>query len=810
MDTDKRDANTPTDSSGEVDYGTLLKSLLDSTTAMIQVFTAVRNQQGQIIDFVWVLNNRTAEEIYGDVIGKSLLSLNPGVIKEGIFETFIQVVETGVQNQSERHYVHEQFNGWFHQSTVKLNDGVATTTIDITERKQAEQEIRRLKDEATKNVADKYYSLFNSIDQGFHISELLYNQAGQVVDWRFLKVNPIFEHLTGLKNASGQLGSVMAPNTEHYWLEKYEQVVQTGEPLRFENYNAFTGRWYTVFVSRLGQASNHQFAVVFDDITNRKQYEQQQAYLLALSDALRSIADPVVVEETVTRMAMTYFEIDRCYYCTIEGDKFTIKRDALRGDLTSVAGMYPISSFPLLKKVVDEGQPFVVHDVGTTSILDEDLKALCFQLQVISFLNVPVIKNGKPVGVLCLVKSIPRNWLEIDIQLATETAERTWSAVERANAEEALKQADQRKDEFLAMLGHELRNPLGTLSNTLLLLGLTRGTDENFSVEEALYQMNREVKHLNRIVDDLLDVSRISKGKMKLHRESIELVAIVRQTVQAASSLYKANHRRLAVSLPSKPLYLEADETRIAQILMNLLSNSLKYTHEGGQVWVNLEQQNEEAILSVYDNGIGIAESDLRAIFDVFVQGQTTIDRPQGGLGLGLTMVKYLVEGYGGQIQAFSRGLNQGSEFVIHLPLLIKPVKPQQPVKLTGRSKPKKGQVLVVDDNKDLADMTAKLVSLQGYQGYARYSGQDALVAAEELHPDVMLLDLGMPYLDGYQVCQQIRQQPWGQRIVIIALTGYDQPTNRRQAQTIGFNGFLLKPLDLQALIDLLDKVIQQ
>ncbi|PKV75956.1 PAS domain-containing protein [Pontibacter ramchanderi] len=970
----------------------LLQTTIDSSLDMIQVFEAVRNESGEIIDFRWILNNRTSEEIYGDVLGKNLLEQNPGVVGVGIFDTFKRVVETGIPDQSERHYVHEQFDGWFYQSTVKLGDGVATTTrnitkrkqaeqelrttkeslqafqeqlqmvlantassimllrpipdetdtiydfeylyandqllksvnrsalvgrrfaeefpgvkrtelfqyyiqvateggtwsgethidfdgfdvwaqvyatrvkenllvtyygiterkkaeealvqskeliqtvfdvslnpiayhkavrdasgkiadfefqlvnkaaskyavsdhsgkrysealpvirdtiifkkycevvetgrkldnevqinlkgkdlwfhlqgvkmddglvataVDITERKKSEQEILRLKDEVAQKATDKYQALFNTMDEGLSVIEMIYDADGKPVDLRLLEVNPAYEKITGLKNVAGKLGSEIVPS-DQYWLDAYDSVVKTGKSLRYENYHAGARQWYRTHTSRIGGPGSHVIANLFEDITERKQRDLQQEFLLKFSDNLRNLSDEKAIEETglrmlaeflkldrayvfvlypvddravvraeyrkdslssmlgevrmsdfpetirqiedktivfndidndvrlsdlkrtslhaanlqaficarvrkgeknviwslagatvtprvwtkeevelievvaeriwvtaerakteealrkseerhrtlfdsvdegvclferipnrtdglrdyryiamnptmqamfsipdlsgqsirdnfpneaedwyddydrvletgesmraehesgpqgmalemfvtrvddgsgkrllavmkdvterkqrerqqdyllklndtlrsadaaieieekVTAVAMEYFGADRCYYCTIEGDHSIIRRDARKEGLPTVAGTYPLGSFAIFRKVIDDAVPFVVHNAADSNILDDELRQLCLQLQVISFIDVPVIKNGNAVGILCVVKSTPRQWTQSEISIAVETAERTWAAVERAKAEEALARSEEK------------------------------------------------------------------------------------------------------------------------------------------------------------------------------------------------------------------------------------------------------------------------------------------------------------------------------------------------------------------------------
>jgi len=374
-------------------------------------------------------------------------------------------------------------------------------------------------------------------------------------------------------------------------------------------------------------------------------------------------------------------------------------------------------------------------------------------------------------------------------------------------AEEALQAADRRKDEFLAMLSHELRNPLATLYNTLLLLELTQGQDPSLSFPRSCEMMSREVAHLQRMVDDLLDVSRINRGVVQLQSKRVELGTLVRKAVEGMQAFYDAQHRQLLVTLPTDPVYVQGDPTRLHQVLVNLLTNGVKYTQEGGHVWVMLEKVAEptlKALLRVRDDGIGLAEDQLRSIFEVFVQVNTSLDRPQGGLGLGLTVVKRLVEQHGGRVEALSAGLGRGSEFIVHLPALAREGQSQGTPNSEVKPSASSTRVLIVDDNRDLADITAMIIKRLGYETSTRYGGEEAVLAAEQLRPNVLFLDIGMPGMDGYKVCQQIRQQPWGKPMFIIALTGYGQEEDKRRSQQAGFDTHLVKPVDFKALTSLL------
>ncbi|WP_342644639.1 PAS domain S-box protein [Mucilaginibacter sp. CSA2-8R] len=422
----------------------MLQATLDSTTYTFQAFKAVRNEDGTIVDFEWILTNKVWNDQYGQMAGKRLLEHNPGVVETGLFNLFVSVTETGIPVNHEQFYAHEQFNGWYHQTLIKMGDGFLMNTEDITERKKAEQEILRLKDEMARQVSNKYYSLFNAIDEGFLVIELLYNAQNHPHDFRYLEINPAFVRQTGLNHVTGKLVSEVAPGLEPRWIDTYHRVLQTGEPARFENYNVDTKRWYNVFASRIGGNESRKLALVFDDITERKQEEQRREFMMQLSDALRPLSNPAAVQETATRLILQHFGCDRCYYSEIINDEAIIRHDAARAGLPSVTGVYNLQSMPIFAKVVEAGEPFVVDNVSQSLLVDNNLRQLCLQLQVISFVDVPVIKEGRPVGILCIVQSAPRQWTTAETNMAVEVAERIWTAVERARAEAAMRVSEER------------------------------------------------------------------------------------------------------------------------------------------------------------------------------------------------------------------------------------------------------------------------------------------------------------------------------------------------------------------------------
>ena len=366
-----------------------------------------------------------------------------------------------------------------------------------------------------------------------------------------------------------------------------------------------------------------------------------------------------------------------------------------------------------------------------------------------------------------------------------------------------LSDADRRKNEFLAMLAHELRNPLAPISNAVRALSL--GRRDETAVDSASEMLERQVGQIIRLVDDLLDVSRISRGKIALRPERIELTRIIDQAVEASRAQYRSMDQELTVSLPSAPVYLNADPTRLAQIVGNLLNNAHKFTDVGGRISVTVEREGAEVAIRVKDTGVGIAAEHLAGIFEMFTQVESSLERSRSGLGIGLTLVKTLVEMHGGSVEAHSEGPGRGSEFVVRLPVLDAPesLSPAAPHHLEA-SPVARRRVLIVDDNKDAAEWLAMFLSLSGHETHVALDGDQAVKAAERLLPDAILLDIGLPRVDGYEVCRRIRRQPWGRDLVIVALTGWGQEEDRQKSREAGFNTHLVKPVDDQVILDLL------
>lgn len=370
---------------------------------------------------------------------------------------------------------------------------------------------------------------------------------------------------------------------------------------------------------------------------------------------------------------------------------------------------------------------------------------------------------------------------------------------------EALKDADRRKDEFLATLAHELRNPLAPIRNGLQVL---RMSPTGAVADEVLGMMDRQLTHLVRLIDDLLDVSRVSQGKIELRKEDITLQSVLQAAVESSQPLLDTGKHTLTVDIPDAPLWFHADLTRLAQIVSNLLNNAAKYTPDGGQITLAARPDAGEIIITVADNGMGIPSDMLPKVFELFTQVGRNMERSQGGLGIGLALVQRLVEMHGGHIAAFSAGLGEGSTFTLRLPLATnsrqEARKPEQHANITKAPL----NVLVVDDNIASAKTTAWMLEMIGHEPQQVHDGLEAITAARNFQPDVILLDIGLPGMNGYDVCRELRKDPNFKNTVMIAQTGWGQEKDRKEAREAGFNHHLIKPVNLDELSKLLEDVI--
>ena len=516
--------------------------------------------------------------------------------------------------------------------------------------------------------------------------------------------------------------------------------------------------------------------LVFRDVSERRRQEQQVQDTLAYADnIIATLREPFLVLDKNLRVKTANRSFYQDFHVTLEETQGRYIFDL--GD-----GQWNI---PRLRLLLEE-------------VLSHDHSVHDFEVEH----AFPVL--GQRTMLLNARRFLPDSKQTELILLAIEdTTERKRLANDLRKYADDLSEADRRKNEFLAMLAHELRNPLAPIRNALQIMRLTGGDSQ--TVQLASEMMERQTGQMVRLVDDLLDVSRISRGTIELRRGRIELASTIRHAVEAVRPLYKEMNHELTVTLPPQPIYLNADPTRLAQVVGNLLNNASKFTDRGGRISLTVGREREEAVIRVRDSGIGIAPEDLHRVFNMFVQVDTSLERSVSGLGIGLTLVKNLVEMHGGTVEAKSGGNGQGSEFVVRLPImveLLKPVPPEttgsEPTTTTAR------RILVVDDNRDSATSLAMLLKLTGNETNIAYDGLEAVESAATFKPDVVLCDIGLPKLNGYETCRRIREQPWGKNILMIALTGWGQEEDREKSRDAGFNSHMVKPVDFDALMKLL------
>ncbi|BAY35151.1 multi-sensor signal transduction histidine kinase (plasmid) [Nostoc carneum NIES-2107] len=679
---------------------------------------------------------------------------------------------------------------------------------------------------------------------------------------------------------------VLSPELAANYEVNYRRAL-AGEP--FEQEHEAHDRSFISRGTPLRSADGEVYAVVVVsyDITERKLAEEslhksqeQQTFLLKLSDALRPVVDPVDIQQTVTRTAMNYFGADRCYYCEIEDGNAIIRRDAVREDLPTVAGVYPLSRFAILQAVIEAGHPFVVQDVHTTDTVDDDLRQLCIQLQVISYINVPVIKNGKPVGVLSLVQSTPRDWTDLEVELAIETADRTWASVERARAEanlreseiqlfreqsareqerqraETLAELDRAKTLFFSNISHEFRTPL-----TLLLASLQDALSDSanplpLAQRDRLELAQRNAVRLLKLVNTLLDFSRIEAGRMEAVYEPTDLARFTTELASVFRSAIERAGLRLIVDCPaiSEPVYV--DREMWEKIVLNLLSNAFKFTLEG-EIAVRLHLVDEYVKLQVKDTGTGIAPEELPRLFERFYQIRGVQARTHEGSGIGLALVQELIKLHGGTVEVTS-SLGVGSCFTVTIPLGTAHLQtdriqatrtlastalgaapyvqeaerwigeegtrdwglgtrgqgdkgtrrisnPQSPIPNPQSPVP---HVLIVDDNADMRDYLTSILS-EYVEVEAVADGAAAIAAVNQRVPDLVLSDVMMPGLDGFELLQALRADARTKEVPIILLSARAGEESVIEGLQAGADDYLIKPFSATELVTRVNAYLQ-
>ena len=468
----------------------------------------------------------------------------------------------------------------------------------------------------------------------------------------------------------------------------------------------------------------------------------------------------------------------------------------------------------LRAEALRSGQRIIIEDTETDDTY-APYRAAARAAGYRSLVSTPLVSaDGEPVGLVATYfRSIHRpseqelRRFDLYLRQANDFIERCKLEQVLRQNEAALRDADRRKDEFLALLAHELRNPLAPIRYTLAANKKGGRTPEQRTEAEEVIE--RQVAHMSRLLDDLLDVSRVTRSRLELKKSPTELTAVVSSAIETARPILEGKHHTLSVDLPTHAVRFEADLVRLAQVLSNLLINAAKYTDPGGQIRLRAVQEGNDLLIAVGDNGIGIASDMMPRLFTIFSQAKDVLGRAEGGLGIGLSLVRGLVTLHGGSVEARSDGPGKGSEFIVRLPIGAPAAATQIEAPAEGAVPEGSGggvglKILVVDDNRDAADSCATLLELCGHHVQTAYTGRNALELAETFRPHALLLDIGLPDFDGYQLAKRIRSAPWGGPIVLIALTGWGQEEDRRRAFEAGFDYHLTKPIAPETVESLL------
>ncbi len=662
--------------------------------------------------------------------------------------------------------------------------GFSKITRDLTERRKSEENARRLVEEATaRRVAEENARIIQEQRERLHVTLASIGDAVITTDMEghITNLNGVAEALTGWANhdAVGQplenVFRIVNEDTRQPVESLVTRALREGVIIGLAN--------HTILIARDGAER------AIDDSAAPIRY--QEGGVIGCVLIFRDVTEQRRAETVLRRQASLLEQThDAIFVWEFPGPILYWNQTAEQ-----------LYGFPQ-----EETLGKISHDLLATVFPQQDRVAFEAALEQHGEFRGELIhtkKNGERITVESRIRLLTEaDGKRLVLETSRDITERKAAEEEERRLLAALSEADQRKDEFLATLAHELRNPLAPIRNGLQVMRMAGGNRN--AVEQARTMMDRQLTQLVRLVDDLMDVSRISQGKIELHREQVQLAAVVSSAVETSRPLIEQMGHELKVRMPKAPIVVDADLTRLAQVFLNLLNNSAKYTERGGRIWLTADQQGNDVAVSVKDNGIGIAADQLPRLFKMFSQLDHASEKSQGGLGIGLTLVKRLVEMHGGRIEARSEGLGKGSEFIVRLPVVVEAPRRQASRREESATVKSSLRILVVDDNRDGADSLAMMLRVMGNDTRIAYDGEEAVTAAVEYRPDVILLDIGLPKLTGYEACRRIRQQPDGKRSVIIAQTGWGKDEDRQRTHEAGFDHHMVKPVDPTSLMKLL------
>lgn len=694
-----------------------------------------------------------------DLIGKNVWELFPEARNSLFFEAYHRAMDSGEPLQFEEYYP-EPLNMWLECNCYPSADDMAVYFRDISARKQAAATLEQ--------NARLFVTLVEQAPMGVYVVDS---------DFKIKQINsealPTFENIHPLvgRDFEEVLEILWGPETGGRLAAIFRHTLATGERYSSKSFSerrSDTGEdrayeWETQRVTL--PDGRHGVVCYFNDVTDPKRAEW----------ALRASEERTRLATAATGVGIWEWNVATA----------TVRWDA---QMFNIYGMAPTAD------------GFVAYQAWREAVLPEDLEEQEARLR--DHLRRAVQGRRE-------FRIQRRDTGEVRHILAIETVRRCESGqvqslvgtnldvTERKLAEQALHQADRRKNEFLATLSHELRNPLSPLSCGLEIMRMAG--DSGPAVTKAREIMERQLGQMVRLVDDLLDVSRITHGKLTLHKARVDLAAVLQSAVETSQGLIHEMEQQLELVVPDAPLVLEADFTRLAQVFLNLLNNAAKYSERGGHITVIVEPQEHEVLITVRDSGIGISAEQIPHLFELFSQAEQSSEKSHGGLGIGLALVQRLVEMHHGTVKASSRGPGMGSDFIVRLPLAppITAETPPATETLPPITPAGTGRILVVDDNADAAMTLKAVLEITGYTVAVAHDGAEAVALAAEFLPALILMDIGMPVLNGYDACRRIRDLPSGRDIVIIALTGWGQEEDRASSADAGFDHHLVKPVDL-------------
>ena len=604
----------------------------------------------------------------------------------------------------------------------------------------------------------------------------------------------------------------------------YQRVLDTGEPvvdeeLQSSSRSASKQPHYTLYSyypvqNNAGEMIGVNVAV--RDITRRKQAESDTLFLLDLGEAIRFAADGDELLWSVAVALGEHLRISRCAFFEVAGEdgRLVLRRDYHRHLPSLVGSSLAGALATLIREPVSAGRVVAISDIEQDPRATDHLTS--YQSASIRACAVtPVARDDRILALLLIANNEPHEWSEREITLINIVAERSLLAVEKLRLDKilresdaALRDADRRKDEFLATLAHELRNPLSLIRNVSALQNTPASPEHDPRWGQDIIE--RQVTYLTHLTDDLFDVSRITRDKLELQKERLNLIEVIHTAVEATRPIIEQRDHQLTLTMAEQSIYVDADRVRLTQVFANLLNNAAKYTPNGGHIWLSVEHAGDSVVVRVKDTGIGIETENLPRLFDLFYQVDRSFTRPEGGLGLGLTLVQRLVEMHGGKVEVRSDGLNRGSEFTVHLSVVAEGsvVGHGAPARENSRiSNSQSRRILVADDFPQSAEILARLLRQDGNVVQIARDGVEAIEAAAQFRPDVVVLDISMPKLGGYEAARIIREQPWGKRMFLVALSGWGHHLDQQRSKESGFDAHLTKPAKYEKLMEVLDLV---